>query len=60
MNATVFAAVMEKSKSINGDHESTGAPFHRARRWEFSFAVDLPPLLATGRWRERGSGGIEA
>jgi hypothetical protein len=25
-----------------------------AQNWNLSFAVDLPPLLRTGRWRERG------
>ena len=25
-----------------------------AQNWSLSFAVDLPPLMATGRWRERG------
>jgi hypothetical protein len=24
------------------------------QRWKLSFAVDLPPNLKTGRWRERG------
>jgi len=26
-----------------------------AQSWQLSFSVDLPPLLATGIWRERGS-----
>ena len=26
-----------------------------AQRWELSFALDLPPLLARGRWRDGGS-----
>lgn len=30
------------------------APWGAAQSWQLSFAVDLPPLLATGRWRERG------
>jgi glyoxylase-like metal-dependent hydrolase (beta-lactamase superfamily II) len=28
------------------------------QRWKLSFAVDLPPNLKTGRWREGGAGRI--
>ena len=32
---------------------SVARRWRTAHRWQLTFALDLPPLLATGRWRER-------
>lgn len=42
------APLLAKTRGIDVQAEEA------AQSWEFTFALDLPPLLARGRWKERG------